>query len=94
VHSYIEEAKRRQVWAKGHIMTDRPDLDPNEWRRDDFGWIIRYSEYGDRNAAYGWEIDHIHPTAFGGHDHISNLRPLHCQCNSGLGGILGGLLRG
>jgi hypothetical protein len=91
VTTYLEEAMRRQVWAKGRIMTDRPDLDPTEWRRDDFNWTMRYSDYGNRNSDYGWEIDHIRPSALGGIDHISNLRPLHCKCNAGLGGILSGL---
>jgi len=87
--TFLEEVRRCQVWAKGQPIEG---FDPNDWRRDDFGWTIRYADYGDRNSAYGWEIDHVRPTALGGYDHISNLRPLHCKCNAGLGGILGGLL--
>lgn len=74
------------IWTKGHIV---PGLDPNEWRKDDFGNLIRYQDYGNRSSAYGWEIDHIVAAARGGHDGISNLRPLRCQTNASLGGLLG-----
>lgn len=88
--SFIDEVRKRKVWEKGHPIQG---YDPRVWRRDDFGDAIRYEDYGDRDCAYGWEIDHIRPTALGGYDAITNLRPLHCRRNAGLGGILGGLLR-
>lgn len=83
------ESLKLAVWAKGQVI---PNFDPAVWRYDAFGHVIRYQDYGDRNSTYGWEKDHIHPSALGGADHISNLRPLHCKNNAGLGGLLGGLL--
>jgi hypothetical protein len=72
-----------------------PGYDPVVWRRDALHRVIRYSDYGDRNSKFGWEIDHYPiPRALGGSEDISNLRPLHCTNNAGLGGILGGLLKG
>ena len=40
----------------------------------------------------GWQIDHITPIRFGGSDDMSNLRPLYCQTNASLGGIIGSIL--
>jgi len=85
-----DELKKRMVWAKGTLV---PGYDPNEWRSDAFGFLMRYSDYGDRQSSYGWEFDHEHPSRLGGLDHIDNLRPLHCRKNASLGGLLSGLLR-
>jgi hypothetical protein len=82
--------RKSLVWAKGHEI---PGMDPAEWRRDAFGHVICFSDYGDRNSATGWEIDHITASALGGSDDLSNLRPLHCRANAGLGGVLGGILK-
>ena len=54
--------------------------DPNVWRRDEMGNIIRYGSYGT-TGEYGWEIDHRNPVANGGTDHGRNLRVLHWQSN-------------
>lgn len=85
-----DEHRKVAVWTKGRVI---PGFDSGVWRHDHFGRVIRFSDYGDRQSEYGWEIDHIHPSALGGADDISNLRPLHCINNAGLGGLLGGLLR-
>lgn len=78
------------VWEKGHIV---PGLDPAVWRKDDYDNLIRWSDYGDRDSDYGWEIDHQFPSALGGLDVIGNKRPLHCKANAWLGGLLGGLFK-
>src|SRR3989442_13738871 len=84
------EARKLAVWAKGHII---PGYDPATWRRDDFGHAIRFSDYGDRNSTYGWEIDHIVATALGGLDDLSNFRPFRTAVNAGLGGLFAGVLQ-
>ncbi|MET3892761.1 hypothetical protein ABIE41_003837 [Bosea sp. OAE506] len=81
----IEALKRLNVFGKGR---PDPNLDPAVWRRDDFGNLIRRSDYGDRSSPYGWEIDHIRPQALLGSDDLTNLRPLHCRANASLGGSL------
>jgi hypothetical protein len=58
------------VWAKGRVI---PNFDPNVWRWDIFGSVMRYSDYG-QTTDYGWEKDHIDPN---GPDELSNLQPLH-----------------
>ena len=78
--------RKRVAWGNASPMIGR---DPNVWRQDDYGSIIRWGDYGDRKSAYGWEIDHRVPTALGGTDASSNLRALHWQNNATLGGLLG-----
>ena len=83
--------RQQAVWAKG---TPIPGYDPTEYRRDAYGAVMRYFEYGNRNSEYGWEIDHHIPDALGGSDAFGNLRPLHWRNNASLGGALTGLLSG
>lgn len=84
------EATKLAVWNKGEVISGS---DPALWRRDANRSVIRFSDYGDRSSEYGWEIDHIIPDALGGMNALSNLRPLHWRTNSGLGGILGAILK-
>lgn len=86
-----EDARKFAVWSKGHEIEG---MHPAEWRRDDFGHLISFSDYGKSTSPHGWEIDHIRAKAIGGSDDISNLRPLRCAVNSALGGLLGGLISG
>lgn len=74
------------VWNKGKLILTH---DSREWRRDDYGNVIRFSEYGDRQSDYGWEIHHVRPTVLGGGDEMGNLRPLHWKANASHGGHLG-----
>lgn len=66
------------VWNKGKII---PGYSKDEWRHDDYGNVIRYNDYGNRDSKYGWEKDHIISVASGGRDHIDNYRPLQWQTN-------------
>ena len=73
------------VWNKGGVV---PGFDPSIWRRDDFGNMIRFTDYG-RHSDFGWEIDHIVPKSRGGSDLLSNLRPLFWRANASHGGRIG-----
>ena len=85
-----EQLRKNAAWAATRTL---PALGammyPKDARMDELGNVICYSEYGQSNSQYGWEIDHRHPSALGGVDHHSNLRALKCQTNRSLGAILG-----
>lgn len=68
----------QKVWEKATRVTNN---DPNIFRKDQCGAWINRSQYGNRDAKYGWEIDHITTVSDQGGDELSNLRPLHWENN-------------
>ena len=76
------EQEKRAVWQKGSIIEG---YDSSLWRRDTCGHAMKYTEHGNRNSDYGWEIDHIKAVANGGDDNINNLQPLYWGNNSSKG---------
>ena len=94
-----EHQRKLIAWNKTRPVAG---YDTSIWRVDDYGQIIKWSDYG-LQTKYGWEIDHILPQSqFPAKvDQPSNLRALHWQSNraksdnidsTGLNGILRGLL--
>ena len=71
--------KIQLVWGKGLVVAG---YDSAHFRKDDFGYWIKKSDYGNRKSQYGWEIDHIVPESKNGSDAFSNLRPLHWRVNA------------
>ena len=79
------EVTKLEVWHKAIPIPGRPS---NLWRRDLCGFAIRYTDFGNRDSMYGWEIDHIYPVAKGGNDDIRNLQPLNWKNNAEKGDSL------
>lgn len=76
------ESLKQAVWAKGREISGHS---PAIWRRDVYGGLMKYSDHGNRNSTYGWEIDHIKPTSKGGSDSLYNLQPLTWSNNAAKG---------
>ena len=66
------------IWEKGCVD---PNFDPDEFRFDAYELLMKYSEYGNTDCIFGWEVDHIVPVSKGGRTELSNLRPLNWKSN-------------
>ena len=73
-----DEATKAIVWSKGRVI---PNYDSKVWRWDTCTTVMKYSDHGNTEAKYGWEIDHIKPLAMGGLDNIDNFQPLQWENN-------------
>jgi hypothetical protein len=76
---------KKAVWEKGQSI---PEFSSEIWRWDKCTAPMKWSDYGDRNSKYGWEIDHIKPVLHSGNDSIDNLQPLHWKNNAEKGDLL------
>ena len=73
-----DENTINRVWREGFV---EEGYDSDLFRKDAAGAWISRSEYGNRESKFGWEIDHIYPTALGGDSSEENLRPMQWENN-------------
>jgi hypothetical protein len=80
------DKKTEQIWQKARLIKNDTFKNPevqnssDEFRLDDFGAIMKLSDYG-KQTEYGWTLDHILPDSKGGTDHSTNLQALHWKNN-------------
>lgn len=77
-----DEQTKLTVWKKGSPIDK---YDSAIWRRDACGHAMKYSEHGNTESEFGWEIDHIKPSAKGGPNTFENLQPLFWETNRSKG---------
>ena len=70
--------KKDTVWHKAQRIRGK---DPAKYRKDPYGNVMDYDDYGDEDSDMGWEIDHIKPVARGGSDATRNLQALKTSVN-------------
>jgi len=80
--SGADEPTKREVWNKGRAIQG---YDPAVWRHDICGHVMKYSDHGNTDSEYGWEIDHIYPRALGGKTTSENVQPLNWKNNRAKG---------
>ncbi len=86
----VYDPSPEQVWAKAHFISAQHEK--HGYRRDDYGNLMRFQDYGNRNSEYGWEKEHVIPASRGGSNAIANIRPLHWQANVKKSDCMSGLL--
>lgn len=74
--NFTEESIQK-VWNKG---TTVEGYDKDKYRKDCCGAWMQRDLYG-KEETYGWEIDHVYPSAKGGENHLVNLRPMQWENN-------------
>ena len=63
-----------RIWEFAEAV---PGVDPELWRRDEFGAWIRRLDYGRRDSAFGWEI--FDPGIGRSSQGVYAMRPMHWQ---------------
>jgi hypothetical protein len=77
-----DEEKKRAAWEKATFVPGQM------YRIDCDGRAIVWDQYG-KYGEFGWQIDHIIASVFGGLDELWNLRARHWMGNSQAGGLAG-----
>ena len=77
-------ATKKQIELAWNNAKKVKGKNPDTWRRDPYGNIIRKGSYGT-NGQYGWEVDHIKPKSKGGSDSSKNIQALHTKINRSIG---------
>lgn len=82
----LTEEQKRAIWERGVIDDKYPS---EKIRKDACGAFIRYSDFGNRDSIFGWEVDHIYPASKlkegDDVDNPANLRPFHWKNNASKG---------
>lgn len=86
----VNEEMINSAWEQATRVTG---MNPDVWRHDPCGALIKKQECGNRNSDFGWEIDHIVPRVFlfnagASEEEINNptnLRAMHWANNASKG---------
>ncbi len=66
-----------QAWENAREVRGR---NPDTWRRDPYGNLIRHGSYGTQ-GEFGWELDHKFPESKGGSDTPHNIQAVQWEQN-------------
>ena len=74
----FSETQIKRVWE---ALTKSPNDDPNVFRYDGCGAMLKFDDYNKLESDFCWTIDHKYPVSLGGNDHPLNLHALHYKNN-------------
>lgn len=69
--------QKDHAWDKASKVRGK---NPETWRRDTKGNVIRSGSYGT-HGEFGWEVDHKKPKAKGGSESLRNMQALKTSVN-------------
>ena len=75
VHMTMLEDLKRACWSKTSPVSGQ--INAWDFRKDCLGNMVRYSDFGNRQSPFGWELEYIVPARLGGSTDPSNLQALH-----------------
>jgi hypothetical protein len=61
------------VWDKGQLI---PGMDPDMFRKDEWGTTIRRIDFNNSASVYGWCAHYVIPPWEGGNKEVNNLQPV------------------
>ena len=73
------EDLKRAAWARTNPVNNQPY--GWEFRKDCLGNLIRYSDFGNRQSPFGWELEQ--PGLRAGSPAPENVQALHWKANTG-----------
>ena len=76
----ILEDLKRAAWARTSPVQGQ--MNSWEFRKDCWGNLIRYADFGNRHSPFGWELEYIVSRAAGGSTDPSNLHALHWKATA------------
>ena len=80
LHMTMLEDLKRAAWARTSPVSGQ--MNAWEFRRDAFGNLVRYADFGNRHSPFGWELDHIISRSAGGSTDPENLQALHWKATA------------
>jgi hypothetical protein len=80
LHMTLLEDLKRACWARTSPVAGQ--MNAWDFRKDPFGNVVRYTDFGNRHSPFGWEIDYIVPRSLGGSSAPENLQVLHWKANA------------
>jgi hypothetical protein len=76
----FSDAQKQTAWNKAKIVENDNDKG-KVWRKDLADAWIKFTDYGDQESDYGWEVDHAFPESKGGGTEDYNIQAMNWKNN-------------
>ena len=79
----FSDAQKQTAWNKAKIVENDNDKG-KVWRKDLADAWIKFTDYGDQESDYGWEVDHAFPESKGGGTEDYNIQAMNWHFGVGM----------